>query len=55
MDTNNTECTYKQGSLPGCSALGLAVTPAQASSKPAYENSEALSRGTLFRALTCRL
>ena len=33
LDTNNTECTYKQGSLPGCSALGLAVTPAQASSK----------------------
>ena len=51
LDTNNTECTYKQGSLPGCSALGLAVTPAQASSKPAYENSEALSRGTLFPGL----
>ena len=49
METNNTsECTYKQGSLPACSALGLAVTPSQSSSQPAYESAEALSRGTLF-------
>ncbi len=51
MDTNKTECTYKQGSLPGCSALGLTVTPSQAASTPAYESAEALSRGTLFPGL----
>lgn len=48
---DNTECTYKQGALPGCSALGLAVMPSQASSEPAYSNAEALSRGTLFPGL----
>lgn len=51
MDTNNTECTYKQGSLPGCAPLGLAAMPAQGSSQPAYGNDEALSRGTLFPGL----
>ena len=48
---DNTECTYKQGALPGCSALGLAVMPSQSSSEPAYSNAEALSRGTLFPGL----
>ena len=47
----NTDCTYKQGSLPGCAPLGLASMPAQQSSQPAYENAEALSRGTLFPGL----
>ena len=51
LDNNTTECTYKQGSLPGCAPLGLAVTPMQSSSEPAYENDEALSRGTLFPGL----
>lgn len=51
MDTNNTECTYKQGSLPGCAPLGLAAMPAQGSSQQAYGNDEALSRGTLFPGL----
>ena len=51
LDNNTTECTYKQGALPGCSALGLAVMPSQASSQPAYESEEALSRGTLFPGL----
>ena len=47
----NTECTYKQGALPGCAALGLAVMPSQGSAEPAYSNAEALSRGTLFPGL----
>ena len=47
----NTECTYKQGALPACAALGLASMPSQASSQPAYSNDEALSRGTLFPGL----
>ena len=47
----NNECTYKQGPLPGCAPLGLASMPAQQSSQPAYENAEALSRGTLFPGL----
>lgn len=51
MDTNNTDCTYKQGSLPGCAPLGLTAMPAQGSSQPAYGNDEALSRGTLFPGL----
>ena len=48
---DNTECTYKQGPLPGCAPLGLAAMPSQASSQPAYSNAEALSRGTLFPGL----
>ena len=48
---DNTECTYKQGALPGCSALGLAVMPSRASCEPAYSRAEALSRGTLFPGL----
>ena len=52
---NNTECTYKQGALPGCAPLGLAAMPAQGSSQPAYSNAEALSRGTLSRGSTCPL
>ena len=48
---DNTECTYKQGPLPGCAPLGLAAMPSQASSQPAYSNADALSRGTLFPGL----
>lgn len=38
---------YRQGTLPGPAApLAMAYTPMQKSVDPAYECSEALSRGT---------
>lgn len=43
---------YRLGTLPGATApLAMAYTPMQKSVDPAYESSEALSRGTLFPGL----
>lgn len=44
-------CTYKQGEQPMCAPLALAVVPMQGASEPAYDQSEALARGTLFPGL----
>ena len=52
MKYSNAEKNYKNGSLPGNSApLAMAYVPMQTSAVPAYEASEALSRGTLFPGL----
>ena len=47
MDNND----YKTGYLPESFPLATALTPFQRRAEPAYESSEALSRGTLFPGL----
>lgn len=42
---------YRYGSLPDNAPLAAAYVPMQHSANPAYEASEALSRGTLFPGL----
>jgi len=50
--TNNKDtCNYKEGPLPSCAPLAVAMVPKQQSSKPAYEANEALAKGTLFPGL----
>lgn len=50
MDNNKSE--YRFGTLPGAMApLAMSYTPMQKSVSPAYESTEALSRGTLFPGL----
>ena len=44
-------CDYKNGVLPQCAPLALAYVPMQQSAKPAYDNEDALNRGTLFPGL----
>lgn len=52
LASNNKEnCTYKEGELPSCAPLAVAMVPRQKSSKPAYETNEALAKGTLFPGL----
>lgn len=52
MANNNKDtCTYKEGALPACAPLAVALVPKQRSSKPAYEANEALAKGTLFPGL----
>jgi len=51
LEKNETNCGYKCGSLPECAPLAVATIPAQASSQPAYDAPQALSRGTLFPGL----
>ncbi len=47
----NESCTYKEGSLPSCAPLALAMVPMQESAEHAYEPAEALEKGTLFPGL----
>lgn len=54
MDDNK-NCGCKEGTLPDCAPLAMAYVPMQRSVKPVYSTAEALSRGTLFQALTFRL
>lgn len=49
--SNEKSCTYKQGAQPSCAPLALAVVPPQGSSEPAYDQNEALAKGTLFPGL----
>lgn len=51
MSNHNDTCSYKEGPLPSCAPLAVAMVPKQQSSKPAYEASEALAKGTLFPGL----
>lgn len=54
MDNNTTDggvCRYKCGTLPECAPLALAYVPMQQGSMPAYQQGEALARGTLFPGL----
>lgn len=51
MNGNNTENGYRYGSLPANAPLAAAYVPMQRSAAPAYETTEALSRGTLFPGL----
>ena len=54
MNSNNNSsaaCDYKNGALPQCAPLAAAYVPMQQYSEPAYDSSEALSRGTLFPGL----
>lgn len=52
MADNNSDCGYKNGSLPGsCAPLAMAYVPMQQSAEPAYDAAQALSRGTLFPGL----
>lgn len=51
MTNSKDTCTYKEGSLPTCAPLAVAMVPKQQSSEPAYEANEALSKGTLFPGL----
>ena len=44
-------CTYKEGELPSCAPLAMAMVPPQQSAQPAYERDEALAKGTLFPGL----
>ena len=48
---NNYRKDYRTGSLPERYPLATSLTPMQESADPVYENSEALSRGTLFPGL----
>ena len=48
---NSKQRDYRTGSLPDRFPLATALTPMQDSADPAYESSEALSRGTLFPGL----
>lgn len=51
MSNHNDTCSYKEGPLPSCAPLAVAMVPKQQSSKPAYEAAEALAKGTLFPGL----
>ena len=51
MTNNKDTCSYKEGPLPSCAPLAVAMVPKQQSSKPAYEANEALAKGTLFPGL----
>ena len=50
-ERNDTDCTYKQGTLPQCAPLSAAFIPYQQQDAPKYANTEALIRGTLFPGL----
>ena len=50
-NNGNNKCTYRQGTLPSCAPLAVAMTPMQQCSEPAYDAHEALVRGTLFPGL----
>lgn len=51
LSNHNDTCSYKEGPLPSCAPLAVAMVPKQQSSKPAYEAAEALAKGTLFPGL----
>lgn len=51
MNGNNNNNGYRFGSLPDDAPLAAAYVPIQRAASPAYETSEALSRGTLFPGL----
>ena len=50
-ERNDTDCTYKQGTLPQCAPLSAVFIPYQQQDAPKYANTEALTRGTLFPGL----
>lgn len=47
----NTNCDFKNGSLPPCAPLAVSYVPIQQEAKPQYKSTEALTRGTLFPGL----
>ncbi|MBQ8974611.1 MAG: spore coat protein CotJB [Oscillospiraceae bacterium] len=48
---NGSGCNYKSGDLPRCGVLSAAYIPWQQDNSPKYDNTEALTRGTLFPGL----
>ena len=51
MEARSRECGFKCGKMPGCAPLAVGYVPCQQDNRPAYENSKALVRGTLFPGL----
>ena len=51
MTAKKTDNSYRYGALPENAPLAAAYVPMQRAATPAYESTEALSRGTLFPGL----
>lgn len=48
---NNTDDSYRYGTLPDPALLAVGYVPMQTSASPSYEPADALARGTLFPGL----
>ena len=54
VEKRDTECSYKEGTLPRCAPLSVGFVPWQEDSTPQYKSLDALARGTLSQVWTCR-